>query len=209
MTPDGAARLRPAVFLDRDGVINQPVWRAQDGVHESPLSPDEVVMVPGVAEAIRLARDAGWALVIASNQPAAAKGTVPLELLRAVHDEVLRRLAAEDARLDGDYVCWHHPGGSVPALTLDCECRKPRPGLLTRAASDLGLDLAASWLVGDTDADVGAARTAGLAGIALVLNPLSAHRRVPLSGEADLTAGDTLGAVKEILSRRHGLAGRE
>jgi D-glycero-D-manno-heptose 1,7-bisphosphate phosphatase len=205
LTKGAVAPGRPAIFLDRDGVINEPVWRAEDGVHESPLSPREVELVPRVAEAIRLAKDAGWALVVASNQPAAAKGTVPLEQLRAVHDEVLRQLDAEGVTLDGDYVCWHHPDGSVPDLTMRCDCRKPRPGLLLMAASELGLDLASSWLVGDTDADIGAARNAGLAGVALVLNPRSEHRRGPASEDADLSAPDTFGAVMEILSLADGV----
>lgn len=192
---------RPALFLDRDGVINEPVWRAQDGVYESPLSPGDVELVSRAAEAIRLARDAGWAPVVVSNQPAAAKGTVSLKQLRAVHEEVLRQLAAEGVLLDGDYVCWHHPDGSVPELTSRCDCRKPQPGLLLTAASELGLDLPSSWLVGDTDADVGAARNAGLAGVALVRNPRSAHRRGPVSEDADLSAVDTFGAVKAILDR--------
>jgi D-glycero-D-manno-heptose 1,7-bisphosphate phosphatase len=202
------AQGRPAIFLDRDGVLNEPVWRAEDGVHESPLSLGDVELVPRAAEAVRMARDAGWALVVASNQPAAAKGTVPLEQLRAVHEAVLGRLAAEDAHLDGAYVCWHHPDGSLPELTKRCECRKPRPGLFLTAASELGLDLASSWLVGDTDADVGAARNAGLAGVALVLNPRSAHRRGLVSQNAQLSAGDIFGAVREILSRHHGVVPR-
>jgi D-glycero-D-manno-heptose 1,7-bisphosphate phosphatase len=208
VTASTAARGRPAIFLDRDGVLNEPVWRAEEGVHESPLSPNEVELVLRAAEAIRLAHEAGWTLVLASNQPAAAKGTVPLEQLRAVNDEVLRLLDGEGASLDGVYVCWHHPDGSVPGLTLSCECRKPRPGLLLTAADELGLDLASSWLVGDTDADVGAARNAGLAGVALVRNPRSAHRRGRLSETADLSAIDTVGAVEAILDRHQGSASK-
>ena len=208
MTAGGVVHGRPAIFLDRDGVLNEPVWRGEDGLHESPLSPEDVELVPRAAEAIRLAQDAGWALVIVSNQPAAAKGTVPLEQLRSVHAEVLRQLAAEGARLDGVYVCWHHPDGSVPELTASCECRKPRPGLLLTAASELGLDLASSWLVGDTDADVGAARNADLAGIALVRNPRSAHRRGSVSEDADLSTADTFGAISAILDRHDAAAPR-
>ena len=173
-------------------------------MHESPLRLEDVELVPRAAQALLSAQDAGWALVVASNQPAAAKGTVPLSALQEVHAEVLRRLADAGAHLAGSYVCWHHPGGSVPELTRTCECRKPQPGLLLAAARELELDLGASWLVGDTDADVGAARRAGLRGVALVLNPRSAHRRGQVSEGADLIASDTFAAVAQILEREAG-----
>jgi D-glycero-D-manno-heptose 1,7-bisphosphate phosphatase len=167
---------RGAVFVDRDGVINELVPDPVSGRPESPLRPADVRLVPGAAAALRRLADAGWPLVGVSNQPGAAKGFVAVKEIQAVQARVLELLAAEHARLDAFELCLHHPQGVVPELTGSCDCRKPAPGMLLQAARQLRLDLTASWMVGDTDADVAAGRAAGSRTV-LIAHPDSAHKR--------------------------------
>jgi D-glycero-D-manno-heptose 1,7-bisphosphate phosphatase len=167
---------RGAVFVDRDGVINELVPDPLSGRPESPLRPGDLRLVPGASAALGRLANAGWRLVGVSNQPAAAKGLVSLEELHAVQARVLELLAAEGVRFDAFRLCLHHPEGVVPELKGDCQCRKPAPGLLLEAALELDLDLAASWMVGDTDGDVAAGRAAGCHTV-LIEYPGSAHKR--------------------------------
>ena len=189
--------MRPAVFLDRDGVLNELVRDPYSGNPESPLDPDEVTLIPGAAAALRRLRDAGYVLVAVSNQPAAAKGVVPIERLESIQERVLELLTQEAAAPDAFRTCLHHPDGVVPELTGACECRKPAPGMLLDAASELGLDLGASWMIGDTDDDVTAGSAAGCRTV-LVENPGSAHKR---HGDArpDATASDLASAADVIV----------
>jgi D-glycero-D-manno-heptose 1,7-bisphosphate phosphatase len=143
-----------AVFLDRDGTL----------VEEHPYlhEPELVALMPGAAAALsRLAR-AGFALVLVTNQAGVARGLYGEDAVERVHRRV-RELLAEQAgvTLDGVYYCPHHAEGVVAAYARACGCRKPAPGMLRAAARDLGLDLAASYLVGNDPVDVGAARAAG------------------------------------------------
>jgi D-glycero-D-manno-heptose 1,7-bisphosphate phosphatase len=165
-----------AVFLDRDGVLNDLVPDPQTGRPESPVHPDDVILLSGAADAINRLRGGGYAIVGVSNQPAAAKGIASLEQLDAVQARVIELLASEGATLDAMHICFHHPDGLVPKLAVRCRCRKPEPGMLLDAAAELRLDLHASWLVGDTDADIAAARAAGARAV-LIEHPGSAHKR--------------------------------
>jgi D-glycero-D-manno-heptose 1,7-bisphosphate phosphatase len=168
---------RPAVFLDRDGVLTQLVPDSGSGLPESPLSPDDVRLAPGAAAGARRLRDAGgYALVGVTNQPAAAKGRLTVARLEEVQARVVDLLAAAGVELDGWRMCLHHPDGVVPELSGPCECRKPAPGMLLEAARELELDLGRSWMAGDTDADMEAGRAAGCR-TALIVNPGSAHKR--------------------------------
>jgi D-glycero-D-manno-heptose 1,7-bisphosphate phosphatase len=187
-----------AVFVDRDGVINELVPDPESGRPESPLAPGSVALVPGAASALHRLATAGWALIGVSNQPAAAKATITLPQLYAIHDRVTALLAAEDVAFDDFRLCLHHPDGVVPELSGPCGCRKPAPGMLRDAAAALRLDLAASWMVGDTDADVAAGRAAGCATI-LVQHPGSAHKRTPGRPEADHEVPDLAAAADLIL----------
>ncbi len=179
-----------AAFVDRDGVINEPVWDTDS--FESPYRAEDVALVPGAAAGLRRLRDAGFALVLVSNQPAAAKGTATRDALDAVHERVVDALRIEGVQLDGVYYCHHHPDFTGP-----CECRKPAPGLLLRAADELGLHLSESWMIGDADTDVAAARAAGAHAV-LVAHPQTAHRRNGAVG--DLTAPDLAAAAALITS---------
>jgi D-glycero-D-manno-heptose 1,7-bisphosphate phosphatase len=165
-----------AAFFDRDGVVNELVPDPGSGLPESPLDPEQVALVPGAADALHRLRDAGYLLVGVSNQPAAAKGVVSLETLEQVQARVMELLRAKGVEPDAFKVCHHHPDGIVAALSRSCDCRKPAPGMLLAAARELGVDLAGSWMIGDTDSDVEAGAAAGCR-TALVENPASAHKR--------------------------------
>jgi D-glycero-D-manno-heptose 1,7-bisphosphate phosphatase len=184
---------RPAAFLDRDGVLNAGVPDPDSGRLESPLAVDDVRLLPGVAAALRGLAGAGYALVCVTNQPAAAKGKASIAELLAVHRRVLELLAREGAGLDGSWLCPHHPEGVVAGLSGPCPCRKPAPGMLLRAAADGALDLSASWMIGDTDADVRAGAAAGCRTV-LIEYPGSAHKRSGRAGP-DIAAPDLPGAV--------------
>jgi D-glycero-D-manno-heptose 1,7-bisphosphate phosphatase len=191
---------RAAVFLDRDGVLNDPVPDAASGRPESPYRPEDVTLATGAIAATRQLARAGYVLVVVTNQPAAAKGTTTVEALEAVNARVAGLLAREGVELAGWYTCLHHPAGTVPGLSGPCDCRKPAPGMLLQAARELDLDLGASWMVGDSDSDVAAGQRAG-ARTVLVEHPGSAHRR---GGEArpDRTARDLGEAADAILALR-------
>jgi D-glycero-D-manno-heptose 1,7-bisphosphate phosphatase len=191
---------RGAAFIDRDGVIDELVADSGGGPPESPLHVADVRLVSGAAAALRRLSDAGWRLVGVSNQPAAAKGTISLGELHVVHARVIELLASEGVRFDDFRLCLHHPDGVVPELTGPCDCRKPAPGMLRDAARAGGIDLSDSWLVGDTDADVGAGRAAGVR-VVLVTHPGSGHKR---GSEAlpDALAADLGEAADLILGRQ-------
>jgi D-glycero-D-manno-heptose 1,7-bisphosphate phosphatase len=193
-----------AVFLDRDGVINDPVPDPVDGRPESPLDPADVTLATGAVDGLAALAATGLPLIVVSNQPAAAKGKVTEDDLRAVHRRVVELLAAEGLEIGDWRYCFDHPN-ALDATRRDCACRKPRPGLLRAAASDRGLDLAASWMVGDTDADVGAARAVGATAV-LVEHPSTAHRRSP-GLLADAVAPDLAAAAAWVAARvdRHAL----
>jgi len=180
-----------AVFVDRDGVINELVPDPVSGRRESPLRVDDVRLIGGAAAGLRGLTAAGWRVVGVSNQPGAAKGLVALAELHAIQARVLELLASEGVHFDDFRLCLHHPQGVVPELAGDCDCRKPAPGMLLAAADELGIDLGRSWMVGDTDGDVQAGRSAGCRTI-LVEHPDSAHKRTgdfhPDAVVSDLTA---------------------
>lgn len=195
MTRDGAAT--PAcVFLDRDGVINRPAWDEADRRYESPLDAGVVELADGAAAAIAALQAAGWRTVVVSNQPAAAKGKATPEQLRAVHERVVALLADDGVTIEDWRYCFHHPQAVVADLRGPCDCRKPQPGMLLEAAAAHGIDLARSWMVGDSDADVGAGRAAGCRTL-LVEEERSAHRR-GAGPEPDARAGDLRAAVAVI-----------
>lgn len=142
-------KLRRAVFLDRDGVINRALER--EGKPYPSASLDEFEIFPEVPEACRRLKLAGFLLVVATNQPDVGRGTLKREAVEEIHAEMRRRLP-----LDWVEVCFH-PGQGLS----DCDCRKPRPGMLLRAAGGLNIDLAQSWMVGDRWRDVDCGHAAG------------------------------------------------
>jgi D-glycero-D-manno-heptose 1,7-bisphosphate phosphatase len=190
--------VKPAVFFDRDGVVNELAPDPGSGLPESPLHPDQVTMISGATQALQRMRAAGYVLVGTSNQPAAAKGVVPLELLTEVQARVLSLLDREGVVPEAFYLCFHHPKGNVTELTRACDCRKPAPGMLLAAAKDLCIELGASWMIGDTDWDVAAGAAAGCRTI-LIENPASAHKR-SAGARPDARVPDLAAAADWILS---------
>lgn len=189
-----------AVFVDRDGVINDLVADPGAGAPESPLHRGDVTLMPGAALALRRLHDAGWTLVGVSNQPAAAKGTIDIAELRAVQHRVLELLGEHAVRFDDFRLCLHHPDGVVAELSGPCDCRKPAPGMLLDAAAALGIDLTVSWMIGDTDSDMAAGHAAGCATI-LVQHPGSAHKRSS-PAHSDRTVADLASAADSILTHK-------
>jgi D-glycero-D-manno-heptose 1,7-bisphosphate phosphatase len=193
------ARPRAAVFLDRDGVLDAAVPDPVSGQPESPLHVADVRLLPGAAAAARRLADAGFALICVSNQPAAAKGRATVAQLLDVHERVLALLARAGVNLDASRLCPHHPDGVVAELSGPCPCRKPAPGMLTDAAAALALDLGASWMIGDTDADIAAGRAAGCKTL-LLEYPGSAHKRTGDAAE-DMRAADLAEAASLLVPR--------
>jgi D-glycero-D-manno-heptose 1,7-bisphosphate phosphatase len=152
---------RPAIFLDRDGVVNKMWYDPDHGLLDSPRRIDQLSLADGAVAGMRLLCRQGWPLVIVSNQPGLAKGTLTVAGLRRLTETLIRRLAEEGVRLAAVYYCPHHPSGRSRALGISCGCRKPAPGLLLRGARDLGLDLRRSWMIGDGVTDVVAGHRAG------------------------------------------------
>jgi D-glycero-D-manno-heptose 1,7-bisphosphate phosphatase len=146
-----------AVFLDRDGVINKYVGFLRDI--------DEFELLPGVADAIKKINESGYLCIVVTNQPVIARGEVTIEELNEIHNKMETLLGLEGCYVDAIYYCPHHPHkgyeGEVPELKIDCDCRKPKPGMLLQASADFNIDLEKSWMVGDGENDVKAGQNAG------------------------------------------------
>jgi D-glycero-D-manno-heptose 1,7-bisphosphate phosphatase len=186
---------RPAVFLDRDGTLIEEVGYVN---HVS-----RVRLLPGAGEAVRRLRAAGWTVVVVTNQAGLARGYLSPELVEAANLELARQLAELGTALDGIYVCPHHPTEGVGALRIECDCRKPRPGLVQRAAAELDLDLERSVVVGDKPSDIELAAAVHARGV-LVLTGLGRgeweHRRASFPVAPDHVADDLAGAAGWLLA---------
>lgn len=144
---------RRAVFLDRDGTVNVE----KEYLHR----PEEFEFVSGTAEAIGILKGAGYLVVVVTNQSGVARGFYGEEDVELLHRHMDELLAVCGTSVDGYYYCPHHPEKGVGRYRIDCDCRKPLPGMLLQAAADLGIDLADSWMIGDKLADVEAGIAAG------------------------------------------------
>lgn len=174
-----------AIFLDRDGTINKYVGYLR--------TPEQFELLEGAGEAIRKINLSGYLAIVVTNQPVIARGEVTVDGLQQIHNKMETMLGKEGAYLDGVYYCPHHPdkgfAGEVEELKIVCECRKPKAGLLLKAAKDFNIDLSQSWMIGDSENDVLAGRNAGC--------------KTALIGETDygqnLQVTSLLDFVKEIL----------
>ena len=183
-----------AIFLDRDGTLVHP--------RHYPSRPEDLRLYDGIGSELRALRRMGFRLVVITNQSGLARGLFSVADLDQMHAHLRASLAAQGARLDAIYYCPHHPGGVVPELAIRCRCRKPQPGMLLRAADELGLSLADSWLVGDILDDVEAGHRAGCRSILVDLDteaPPSSPARRP-----DYIARDTRRALRLIRSIERG-----
>jgi D-glycero-D-manno-heptose 1,7-bisphosphate phosphatase len=203
-----------AVFLDRDGTINEEAGYLD--------SLEKLCLIPGAADAIRLINESGMKAVVVTNQSGVARGLFTEAFVEEVHARLGEMLAEEGASLDGFYFCPHHPTAGRGSYLRSCDCRKPSPGLLLRAAEELSLDPDRSYMVGDTLNDIEAASRIGVRGIlvrtgygaeaaAALMTAEGPERRDP-GGEASppkealirpvYIAGDILAAVRWLMKDR-------
>jgi len=191
---DGSQSGRPAVFMDRDGTLSHEVGYVN---HLSRFH-----LFPFAVEAVRLINRSGFLAVLVTNQAGVARGYFPESLVQEIHRMMIASLADGGAHLDGIYVCLHHPDQGDPPYRIDCDCRKPRPGLLRRAEKALNIDLARSWVVGDRAGDLELAWNVGARG-ALVrtgygLGELT-YKTPSLARPPDLVADHLLEAAVRIV----------
>ncbi len=182
-----------AVFIDRDGTISEEVGYIN---HASRFS-----LFPYAAAAIKHLNENGWLAIVTTNQAGVARGYFGEELVKTVHASMTQQLEAGGARLDAIYYCAHHPSVGEAPYRVDCDCRKPKPGLIMQAARDFDVALDQSWMVGDRYSDIEVARNAGVKS-AFVLSGYGRgeweHQRSSWSYKPDLVADDLLSAVLRI-----------
>ena len=157
--PPGASerRTRPAAFLDRDGVLNVD--------HGYTFRPDDLDLIPTAATAVRLLNEAGYTVIVVTNQSGVARGFYPEAAVKLFNAHLQETLLAGGASIDAFYYCPHHPEGTVKELAIHCRCRKPQPGMLEQAARDWPIDRGRSFLIGDKDHDLAAAKAFGIRGV--------------------------------------------
>jgi D-glycero-D-manno-heptose 1,7-bisphosphate phosphatase len=179
---------REAVFLDRDGTLIEEVHYL--------ATPEQVRLIPGAAEAVRKLNDAGVLVVVVTNQAGVARGYFPESRVAEVHARLSALFAEHGAKIDAYYFCPHHPTEGVDLYRVECECRKPKPGLLLTAARELDIDLAQSWMIGDKLADSGAGVAAGCR--AILVRTGHGHE-LPTDANA---VDDIAAAVEQVLHSR-------
>jgi histidinol-phosphate phosphatase family protein len=186
---------RPAVLLDRDGTINEEAGFIN--------CPEQLRLIPGAAVGIRLLREAGYRIAVITNQPVLARGECSAAGLARIHDFMEMELAREGAFVDGIFYCQHHPDGGfegeVAELKIDCDCRKPKTGLVERAVRDLNIDLGASWFIGDRTGDIELARRCGVRSVLVETGTGGADGRY--GSVPDHVCADLLSAAKLIARR--------
>ena|ERR1700683_3435531 len=185
--------MQPAIFLDRDGTLNFDYGWIK--------SPSKIELLPGAGEAVRAINDSGYLAVLVTNQPVIARGECTIDELGEIHHKLKSLLAESGAHLDAIYYCPHHPDagkpGECPAYKISCHCRKPSPGLFELAARDLNIDVSRSWMIGDSERDLGAAAAFGISA-ALVESNQEAFKESIISKYA-LRAKSVKEAVERIL----------
>jgi D-glycero-D-manno-heptose 1,7-bisphosphate phosphatase len=184
----------PAVFIDRDGTISEEVGYVNH--------PSRFRLFPYSPAAIRTLNEKHWLAILVTNQAGVARGYFSEDVILRVHDRLSAELSDQHARLDAIYYCAHHPTVGEPPYRLDCDCRKPKAGLIHRAAQDFDIDLGASWMVGDRYSDIEMAKNAGLCS-AFVLSGYGRgeweYQRVGWKYQPDLVCENLLEAVESIV----------
>ena len=183
-----------ALFLDRDGTLVHP--------RHYPSRPEDLIIFDGIGPQLHRLQSARFRLVVITNQGGLAHGYFTESDLQRMHEHLARELAQLEVRLDGIYYCPHHPEGTLSALAMVCACRKPQPGLLLRAAADLGIDMGRSWFVGDILDDVEAGNRAGCRTVLVDLGtesgPTSELRAPDFVGRSTQHALAIIGAVEGL-----------
>jgi D-glycero-D-manno-heptose 1,7-bisphosphate phosphatase len=185
--------MKKAVFLDKDGTLIPDIPYNVD--------PDKITLQEGAVEGLKKLSDAGYLLIVISNQAGVAKGYFAEHDLPAVQERLGDMLASENIKLSGFYYCPHHPQGKVERYTMACDCRKPAPGMIIRAAKDFSVDLSSSWMIGDILNDVEAGNAAGCKTI-LIDNGNETEWVWNKNREPVFRAKDILQAAEFILNER-------
>lgn len=194
------SKMREAVFLDRDGVLIEDVNLLQEE--------KEIRILPGVPEALNRLKAAGFLLIVVSNQPIVARGILTEEDVDHLNGEMRKNLILAGAPpLDGVYYCPHHPNATLTAYRVDCDCRKPKPGLLIRAAEEMEISLCNSYMIGDRITDIIAGSTAGCRTILVETGqhtapPIQTTEALDLSIEPDHVCRGLLEAAVWILESK-------
>ncbi|MFA5089605.1 MAG: HAD family hydrolase [Candidatus Omnitrophota bacterium] len=187
-----------AVFLDRDGVINNMVYYQDHGLIDSPFLVKQFSICPGVKEAIRLIHEMGMKAILVSNQPGIAKGFYSLKNLAMINKK-MNRLLNGASSLDGMYYCLHHPEARIKKYKMACSCRKPKPGLLIKACRENNVDLKRSYMIGDGITDIEAGKEAGCKTILIGRPKCDLCSMLSSKGlKPDAIAGNLLEAVSKI-----------
>ncbi|HEV7378082.1 MAG TPA: HAD family hydrolase [Pyrinomonadaceae bacterium] len=185
---------RRAVFMDRDGTISEEIGYVNH--------PSRYRVFPYSAEAVRMLNEAGWLAILVTNQAGVARGYFTEELISEVHKVLKQELDERGAQLDAIYYCAHHPTVGESPYRFDCDCRKPKPGLIRRAAADFDIDLTQSWMIGDRYSDIELARNAEVHS-AFVLSGYGRgeweYQHATWKHEPELVAEDLLEAVRRIV----------
>ena len=150
-----------AIFLDRDGIFIKMYYHRDTGIIDTPLSVKQVSFVPGIFDFLLYAKKQGYLLIIISNQPGVGIKKISLKKYQEIKEYIAVTLQKHGIILDGEYYCMHHPHASIAKYKKKCSCRKPQTGLLTKASSDLNIDLKKSWMIGDGVGDIIAGSAAG------------------------------------------------
>lgn len=165
-----------AVFLDRDGVLNELVFNLGTGEYEPPHCVEDLKLYPYVIECLEKIRDLGYDLFLVSNQPDYAKGKTTFESLITVHKKFDEILKSDGVYFRGYFYCYHHPEGIIPEYSFECLCRKPKPFLLFKAEERFNVKLGGSWMIGDQDTDIQCGQAGGTRTI-LIDEPVSEKKR--------------------------------
>jgi D-glycero-D-manno-heptose 1,7-bisphosphate phosphatase len=181
---------QPAVFLDRDGTINVE--------KEYLYKEEDFEFIPGVPEAIRALKNAGYLVVVVTNQSGVGRGYYDSDAVNILHRHIQKQLSGFDTAVDAFYICPHHPEHGVGQFLQDCDCRKGKPGMLLQAAQDYDIDLTRSYMIGDKIEDVEAGQNAGSTPI-LVLTGYGQRDLQKLATNSVKVCADLAEAVQEIL----------
>ena len=150
-----------AVFLDRDGVLNEVVYHKEMGILDSPFTTEQFKLIPDVGKTINKFHELGFKVIIVSNQPGIAKDHHTMKTFQDIQEKMKKELMKDNAEVDGEYYCFHHPDGKIKEYTMVCDCRKPKPGLIIKAAEEQDIDIDKSWMIGDGITDIQAGHSAG------------------------------------------------
>ena len=150
-----------AVFLDRDGVINEVVYHKEMGIVDSPSTIEQFKLLPDVGKAINKFHELGFKVILVSNQPGIAKDHYDMDVFEKIQEKMHNELAKDGAKFDVEYYCLHHPEAKIEEYKEICDCRKPKPGMILQAAKEHDIELSESWMIGDGINDIQAGQKAG------------------------------------------------